>query len=157
MRKNTHASAMSAPALFVPIAQLARRLGITPRALRHYQDQGLIRSHRIAHNTRAYDADAVVTIETIVALRDVGLPLATIRDILVLRHVPETQAQALRAALLEAKASKQRQIATIDAMLETLDAPRCPDADLRAEGDAPSWRHALAPAGLSGVTSPDPR
>lgn len=157
MRKNAYASAMPAPARFVPIAELARRLGITPRALRHYQDQGLIRSHRIAHNTRAYDADAVATIETIVALRDIGLPLATIRDILVLRHVPEIQTQALRAALLEAQASKQRQIATIGAMLETLGAPRSPDGDLRAEGDAPPWRYVLASAGLSGVTSPDPQ
>ena len=106
------------PTCFVPIAELARRLGVTPRTLRHYQDQGLIRSHRIAHNARAYDPDTVATIETIVALRDIDLPIATIRDILALRKEPQAQAETLRAALLEVRADKQRQIARIDGMLE---------------------------------------
>lgn len=157
MRKTTHASAAPAPAILAPIAEVAGRLGITARALRHYQDQGLIRSHRIAHNMRAYDADAVATIETIVALRDVGLALATIRDILGLRRQPKAQAQALRAALLEVQACRQRQIATMDAMLKSLDAHRCPGAELRAEGDATTWRSALAFAGFRRAASPDPQ
>ncbi|WP_165191507.1 MerR family transcriptional regulator [Caulobacter soli] len=111
------------PTSLVPIAELARRLNVTPRTLRHYQDQGLIRSRRIAHNTRAYDADTVATIETIVALRDIDLPIARIRAILLLQKQPQAQAEALRVALLDVQADRQRQIARIDAMLRVLPPP----------------------------------
>ena len=120
MINNASASDPRAPIRFVPIAELARRLGVTPRTLRHYQDQGLIRSHRVAHNARAYDPEAVAIVETIVALRDIDLPIATIRDILALRREPRAQAEALRAALAEVRADKHRQIAEIDAMLQAL-------------------------------------
>jgi len=117
MMKMPLASELRAPAHFVPIAALTRRLGITARALRHYQDQGLIRSHRIARNSRAYDLDTVAMIETIVALRDVDLPLAAIREILAQQADPQAQALALRAALIQARADLHRQIAKIDNML----------------------------------------
>ena len=107
-----------APAHSTSIADLARRLGVTPRTLRHYQDQGLIRSHRIARNTRAYDLETVAIVETIVALRETGLSITTIHQIL--RSEPETQAATLRAALAEVLADMHRQIAKIDDMLETL-------------------------------------
>lgn len=117
---NVHARRLPSSARFVPITELARRLGVTPRTLRHYQDQGLIRSHRIAHNARAYDADTVATIEIVVALREIGLPIATIRNVLALQKEPLAQADLLRTALLESQADKRRQISGISAMLETL-------------------------------------
>ncbi len=120
--RNASALAPSVANPLVPIAELARRLGVTPRTLRHYQDQGLIRSRRIAHNTRAYDCDTVATIETIVALRDIDLPIAAIRGILALQHRPRAQTEALRVALLDAQADKQRQVTRIDAMLQALTA-----------------------------------
>ena len=154
----TNASALHlrAPAGFVSIAELAHRLGVTPRTLRHYQDQGLIRSRRIAHNTRAYDVDTVATVETIVALREVDLPIATIRDILALQREPEAQAEVLRAALLAVQADKQRQIARIDSMLEALIAPAVPAAEPRVEGDALVPRRlADTPTGLAGLVMGD--
>jgi DNA-binding transcriptional MerR regulator len=154
----TNASALHlrAPKGFVSIAELANRLGVTARTLRHYQDQGLIRSRRIAHNTRAYDADAVATVETIVALRDVDLPIATIRDILALRREPQAQAEALRAALLTVQADKQRQIARIDGMLAALITPAPCLVAPCVEGDAPAPRRlAETPTGLAHLMSGD--
>ncbi len=143
----TRSRSIPAPARYVSIADLAKRLGVTSRALRHYQDQGLLRSHRIARNVRAYDAENVAAVETIVALREVDLPIAAIRDILGLRHDPEAQAEALRAALLEVQADKQRQILRIDGMLEAL--PAAP----RADGPALApWRPIPRAAGFDGLT-----
>ena len=122
---------LRAPPRFVPIAELAHRLGITPRTLRHYQDQGLIRSHRIARNVRAYDLDTVATLETVVALRDVDLSITAIRDILALRDEPWAQAQALENALNDVLAAKQRQIAKVQVMLDTLTGPSAAPGDLR--------------------------
>jgi DNA-binding transcriptional MerR regulator len=107
-----------APMCFVPITDLAKRLGVTTRTLRHYQDQGLIRSQRLARNVRAYDLETVAVVEVIVALREVDLPIAAIREILLLRSEP--QAQAMRSALSEVLADKQRQIIQIQNMLEAL-------------------------------------
>ncbi len=104
--------------LTVPIADVARRLGVTPRTLRHYQDIGLIRSHRIAHNTRAYDLETVTTIETIVALREVGLPIASIREILL--SAPERQTVSLRQALADMLVEMQRHIGKVNNLLDAL-------------------------------------
>ncbi len=111
-------SNLKAPARFVSIADLVKRLGVTSRALRHYQDQGLIRSHRIAHNARAYDLDMVAVVEAVVALRDVDMPIVTIRKILSLSAEPPKQVEALREALAELMADKQQQIARILTLLE---------------------------------------
>jgi DNA-binding transcriptional MerR regulator len=129
------------PNRFIPIAILARRVGVTPRTLRHYQDQGLVRSHRVAHNARAYDPGAVATIEIIVALRDVDLPISTIREILTLRERPSALADALRVALSETYAEKQRQISRIDTMMQALVAlePNAPAPLVEAAAVEP-WR-----------------
>lgn len=117
---------LKAPARFVSITDLAKRIGITPRALRHYQDRGLIRSHRLARNVRAYDLETVSIVETIVALRDVGLSINTIGQILSLNSEPLAQTDAARAALKQARVVEERRIAGIDMMLEVLTEPSHP-------------------------------
>ncbi len=144
------ARSIPAPARHVSIADLAKRLGVTSRALRHYQDQGLIRSHRIARNVRAYDLETVAMVETIVALREIDLPLAAIRDILALRHDPEAQGHALRVALLEIQADKQRQIARIDDMLEALVVPA---SAATPRADIAPWRLAAKASGFDGLAA----
>lgn len=111
------------PSRLVPIADIARRLGITSRALRHYQDKGLIRSQRLARNVRAYDADTVAVVEMIVALRQADLPLSVIRQILSRREDPTAQAQMMRSALAAAILEKQDQIETMRSLMASLDAP----------------------------------
>jgi DNA-binding transcriptional MerR regulator len=126
MIKSLASSNLKAPGRMVAIADLARRLGTTTRALRHYQDLGLIGSRRSARNVRAYDPETVAIVETIVALRKVDLPLAAIRQILALRSEPQAQAAVARAALTRALADKQQQVARIIDLLETLASPPAP-------------------------------
>lgn len=99
-----------APMRLVEIGDAARSLGVTTRTLRHYQDQGLVRSHRLARNVRGYDLGTLEQLRAIVALRAVGLPISAIRTILTLRDEPDAQARALRAALAEALTEQQAQI-----------------------------------------------
>ena len=62
------------------IAQLA---GTTSRTLRHYDDIGLLPPTRIAHNGyRHYDAQALVRLQRILLLRQLGLGLPQIADVL---------------------------------------------------------------------------
>lgn len=121
---------LRAPVRLVSIGDLARRLGVTTRALRHYQDQGLVRSHRLSGNVRGYDTEAVERLETVIALRAVGLPIAAIRTVLDLRDEPQTQAEALREALSAALDAQREQVTRLQAMLGQLEdaAPPRPQA-----------------------------
>lgn len=61
------------------IGELARTTGCTPRALRHYEDQGLIASTRAANGYREYDPSVVTRIGNIRHLLDAGLTLDDVR------------------------------------------------------------------------------
>ncbi|WP_341716828.1 MerR family transcriptional regulator [Micromonospora sp. FIMYZ51] len=57
------------------IGTLARVTGSTPRALRHYEQHGLIESHRSANGYRCYHPSAVNRVRNIRHLLAAGLTL----------------------------------------------------------------------------------
>ncbi|POX38519.1 MerR family transcriptional regulator [Streptomyces sp. Ru73] len=61
------------------IGELAAATGTTPRALRHYEQEGLIGSTREANGYRDYDERAAVRVRNIRYLLDTGLTLADVR------------------------------------------------------------------------------
>ena len=66
------------------IGQLATAVGKTPRALRLYEEMGLlVPSRRSQGGFRLYGADAVARLRWVIELADAGLPLAEIQDLLV--------------------------------------------------------------------------
>ncbi|NLV80206.1 MAG: MerR family transcriptional regulator [Rhodococcus sp.] len=65
------------------IQELARAAGVTSRTLRHYGDVGVLEPSRTgANGMRFYDADALVRLQRILLLRDLGLGLPAIRQVL---------------------------------------------------------------------------
>jgi DNA-binding transcriptional MerR regulator len=65
------------------IQQIARIAGTTSRTLRHYDDIGLLRPSRIAHNGyRHYDQEALIQLQRILLLRELGLGLSVIAEVL---------------------------------------------------------------------------
>ncbi|MER6381864.1 MerR family transcriptional regulator [Streptomyces sp. NPDC001250] len=61
------------------IGGLAEATGATPRALRHYEQAGLIASERAANGYRVYDAGTAVRVRNIRYLLDAGLTLDDVR------------------------------------------------------------------------------
>ncbi|MFE0131727.1 MerR family transcriptional regulator [Streptomyces sp. NPDC059037] len=62
------------------IGELADVTGATPRALRHYEEAGLIESERAHNGYRLYDAERAVTrVRNIRFLLDAGLTLDDVR------------------------------------------------------------------------------
>ncbi len=61
------------------IGELAEATGTTPRALRHYEQAGLITSARAANGYRLYDAGTAVRVRNVRRLLDVGLTLDDVR------------------------------------------------------------------------------
>lgn len=64
------------------IGELARRSGVSTSALRFYERQDLIRSHRTAGNQRRYARDTLRRVAFIRVSQRVGIPLSVIQDAL---------------------------------------------------------------------------
>lgn len=101
------------------IQQIARLTGTTSRTLRHYGAVGLLVPARVAHNGyRYYDEDALVRLQRILLLRDLGLGLPQIADVLD-RGISEDSALTTHLALLRGEQERlSRQIAAVEKTLE---------------------------------------
>jgi DNA-binding transcriptional MerR regulator len=73
---------MSASARFLNASEAARRLGVSTKALRLYEERGLVAPHRTGAGWRAYGADEMARAAEIVALRALGLSLAQVTRVL---------------------------------------------------------------------------
>ncbi|MDI3390253.1 redox-sensitive transcriptional activator SoxR [Streptomyces sp. B-S-A8] len=66
----------------ITVGELAGRSGVAPSALRFYEREGLIRSRRTSGNQRRYSRDTLRRVAFIRTSQRLGIPLATIRDVL---------------------------------------------------------------------------
>ncbi|WP_436535243.1 MerR family transcriptional regulator [Actinoplanes sp. HUAS TT8] len=64
------------------IGELSQRAGVSVRALRHYEVEGLLRPGRCANGYRVYQDDAVELVRQIQAMIANGLPIRIIREVL---------------------------------------------------------------------------
>ena len=69
--------------MLLKVGELARRTGLTVRALHHYDSIGLLRpSARSDGGYRLYNRDDVARLHGIQALRQMGVPLADVARLL---------------------------------------------------------------------------
>ena len=88
---------------FVMVTDLARELGVTARALRFYEDKGLIAPHRVGA-TRIYSARDRARMILVLRGKRLGFSLREIRDYLDLYDADprqETQTRALLERIAE--------------------------------------------------------
>lgn len=100
------------------IQEVARFTGTTSRTLRHYGDVGLLEPSRVGHNGyRYYDRDSLVTLQRILLLRELGLSLPVITE--VLSHQTDTTSALGRHIewLEQEKERIDRQIASVQRTL----------------------------------------
>jgi DNA-binding transcriptional MerR regulator len=86
------------------IGELSRRTGLSVKTIRYYSDEGLVPEvSRTSSGYRRYDQAALVRLEFVRTLRDLGLDLATIRRVLDrqvdLRAVARAHADAIAAQI----------------------------------------------------------
>ncbi len=104
------------------ISQLAAEFGLTTRALRHYEDQGLIAPQRHGR-ARLYSSRDRARLALILRGKRVGLALSEIKEILDLYALGDgqhAQMRATRAVLLERAAALRAQRVDIDLALAEL-------------------------------------
>ncbi|MFE0651921.1 MerR family transcriptional regulator [Streptomyces sp. NPDC059534] len=96
------------------IQEIARKAGTTSRTLRHYGERGLLEPSRIgANGYRYYDQEALVRLQRILLLRELGLSLPAIAEVLAGQR--DTSA-ALRTHLVLLEQERERigrQIASV--------------------------------------------
>ena len=109
------------PPGLTPINIVATRLGVSARALRHYESIGLVAARRGVGAKRCYDDDTVRVLEAISRLRSVDVPLAEIRAALSQRAEPQAYVDALRAILTQALAARREAVRAVEALLQGLD------------------------------------
>lgn len=87
------------------IRELSARTGSTLRALRHYEELGLLTAGRNARGARCYDADQRRTADLIAGLRRLGMPIRDIHDA-VAGDLPPADRAAVVARFLSEEAAR---------------------------------------------------
>lgn len=64
------------------IGELSRETGASPRAIRYYEQTGLLKSERRANGYREFDVDAIRTVTTIRTLFELGFPSELVSRVL---------------------------------------------------------------------------
>lgn len=108
------------------IQEIAKHAGTTSRTLRHYHAIGLLPATRVgANGYRYYDEQALVRLQRILLLRDLGLGLPTIAEVLQAQEVAGHGAvSALREHLAWLQAEQDRlgaQIASVEHTITTME------------------------------------
>jgi DNA-binding transcriptional MerR regulator len=116
----------SAP--FLNPAEAARRLGVSAKALRLYEQRGLIAPVRTAAGWRAYGPDEMARVAEIAALRELGLSLSQVARVL------EGDSESLEPALAAHQAALEGRV---HQLVGAVDKVRRLRADL-AGGRAPA-------------------
>lgn len=122
------------------IGELARRVGKTPRALRLYEQMGLIRPcSRSGGGFRYYDEEALLRLKWIIRLVSLGMPLHEVKQLLDDAHSAEVRGQAMNTIsevytrkLAEVEAQIKRLTALRSALVEALEFSQICDGCPRA-------------------------
>ncbi|HZB92947.1 MAG TPA: MerR family DNA-binding transcriptional regulator [Stellaceae bacterium] len=85
------------------IGDLAAEFGVSPRAIRFYEDQGLLRPQRIGGN-RIYGSGDRARLQLILRGKRLGFALADIKELLDLYDVDPDHLEQLRATLVRGRA-----------------------------------------------------
>lgn len=98
------------------IGEAAQRAGVSVRAMRHYDQLGLLAPSRVTQaGYRYYDEAAMRRLEQILYFKELGFPLEEIREIMSDSQYDETEAMRRQRALLVLQRER------IDAIIARLD------------------------------------
>ncbi|WP_052462691.1 MerR family transcriptional regulator [Nigerium massiliense] len=120
------------------VSELADRAGISGRTLRHYHQIGLLEPDRIGTNGyRYYGSAAVARLQRILLLREAGMGLRLIADILAADTTTEAEIEALVAHLESLAAERDaldRRIRAVEHTVRRRREGREPRMDVMLEG-----------------------
>lgn len=117
------------------IQDIARLAGTTSRTLRHYDDVGLVKPSRIGHNGyRYYDADALVRLQRVLLLRELGLGIPAIGEVLAGQRDDTAALRTHLEWLSHEQERLARQVASVERTIEELEGGGTPMAEDMFDG-----------------------
>jgi DNA-binding transcriptional MerR regulator len=160
------------PAREYAISEVARLAGTTSRTLRHYDEVGLLAPSRVGPNGyRYYDSTALVRLQRILLLREMGVGIPAIGE--VLSAVDDPTALRTHLAWLRRESERlDRQIASVERTITSIETgvlPMAPDMldgfdhtqykeeveqrwGAQAYADSDAWWRRLGPEGQRAFT-----
>jgi DNA-binding transcriptional MerR regulator len=104
------------------VGELSRLAGITVRALRHYDEIGLVRpSQRTDAGYRRYEDRDVLRLQQVLVFRELGVPLDEIGPAIDQAGDREALLRKHRGALVDKRARLDQMLAAVDEALEALE------------------------------------
>jgi DNA-binding transcriptional MerR regulator len=117
------------------IQDIARLAGTTSRTLRHYDDVGLVKPSRIGSNGyRYYDADALVRLQRVLLLRELGLGIPAIGEVMAGQRDDSLALRTHLEWLAQEKERIGRQIASVERTISELEGGEQPMAEDMFDG-----------------------
>lgn len=110
---------MNDTADLIGIRQAAQRLGVTHRALRFYEDQGLIEPQRIGQ-TQVYSRREMGRMQLILRAKRLGFSIREIKEFLDLYDADPEQAEQTRHVLTKVRSRLDALIQQRQALNETI-------------------------------------
>lgn len=134
------------PAEHLRIGEVARRAGVSTRALRYYEEQGLLRPQRTLSGQRVFPASAVARVQLIQQLFGAGLSsplLAALLPAIDARHLDAELSARLLAEheRLESEVATlqaaSRRLAALIGLVDHPDDATCPSSLNESVGEEP--------------------
>ena len=114
---------------------IARLAGTTSRTLRHYDDVGLVKPSRIGDNGyRYYDAESLVKLQRVLLLRELGLGIPAISEVLQGQRDDTVALRTHLEWLSQERERLARQYASVERTLSELEGGEKPMAEKMFEG-----------------------
>ena len=117
------------------IREIARLAGTTRRTLRHYDAMGLVTPSRIGSNGyRYYDADALVRLQRVLLLRELGLGIPAIAEVLAGQRDDTAALRTHLQWLAREQERLGRQKASVERTIKELERGGKPMAEKKFDG-----------------------
>ncbi|WP_438295999.1 MerR family transcriptional regulator [Streptomyces sp. HUAS TT7] len=107
------------------IGEAARRSGVSPRALRYYEEEGLIESGRSSNGFRDYCPATIERVRVVRSLLDTGLSVRLVREVMPYLAQVSREGRVCPEFLAEVREYRDRlaaRIAQLSATQSALDA-----------------------------------
>ena len=128
-----------------------RLFGATPRALRFYEDSGLVRALRDHANHRVYGSAARKRLFWISLLRAGGVPICDVRAVLVAEQEQGCGLQCAMEKLQAVRARLERELESVERAAEGL--PQLPRLGAMDDAHAPASRPGQTAAARPGPSA----
>ena len=110
------------------IQQVAKKLNITTRTIRHYEDLGIIKSNRLENNYRVYDTKNYDKLKFLVRARNLGFSLKECKELIKLFENDSRQSSSVREIAKKKLNDLKSQIQELDNLKVSLEwlVKKCP-------------------------------